>query len=99
MVTVYDQSYTVTMREISASEFKAKCLALLDDVDAEGIVITKRGKPVAKLVPIKPKTSGHLIGALKGRIRVDPDDNLFSTGIRWEAEDGLVDGKPYPPDA
>jgi prevent-host-death family protein len=87
------------MKEITASEFKAKCLALLDNVDPEGIVITKRGKPVAKLVPVKPRTSGHLIGAMKGELIVDPNDDLFSTGIRWEAEDGLVDGKPYPPDA
>jgi len=80
----------MTMKEISASEFKAKCLALLDDVGDEGIVITKRGKPVAKLVPIKPPTSAHLIGALKGELRVDPDDDLFSTGIRWNAEDGIL---------
>jgi prevent-host-death family protein len=84
------------MKEMSASEFKAKCLALLDTVDAEGILITKRGKPVAKLVPVRPMTSGHLIGSLKGKLIVDPDDNLFSTGIRWEAEDGLIDGKPAP---
>jgi prevent-host-death family protein len=82
------------MKEIAASEFKAKCLSILDDVDPEGIIITKRGKPVAKLVPVKPRTSGHLIGILKGRVMVDPDDDLFSTGIRWQAEDGLIDGKP-----
>jgi prevent-host-death family protein len=82
------------MKEISASEFKAKCLAILDDVDNDGIVITKRGKPVAKLVPVRPRTSAHLIGSLKGQLIVDPNDDLFSTGIRWEAEDGLIDGKP-----
>lgn len=82
------------MREIGAAEFKAKCLAILDDVDPEGIVITKRGKPVARLVPIAQKSSGHLIGSLKGKLIVDPDDDLFSTGIRWDAEDGLIDGKP-----
>jgi len=39
---------------ISASEFKAKCLALLDDVDQTGceLVISKHGRPVAKLVPV-----------------------------------------------
>lgn len=78
------------MKEMSASEFKARCLALLDSVDAEGIVITKRGKPVAKLVPVRPTTSGHLIGILKGRVRVDPNDDLLSTGIRWNAEDGIL---------
>ena len=90
LVNISDQSYNVTMKEITASEFKAKCLALLDSVDAEGIIITKRGKPVARLVPVEPRTSAHLIGALKGQLRVDPNDNLFSTGIRWNAEDGIL---------
>jgi prevent-host-death family protein len=82
------------MKEIPASEFKAKCLAILENIDPEGVVITKRGKPVAKLVPLRPATSGHLIGSMKGEWIVDPEDDLFSTGIRWEAEDGLIDGKP-----
>ena len=82
------------MREIAASEFKAKCLAILDNVDADGIVITKHGKPVARLVPIRPATSGHLIGALEGKVIVDPNDDLLSTGIRWQAEDGIIDGIP-----
>lgn len=46
----------MVMREISAAKFKAQCLALLDDV-AEGggeIVVTKRGKPVARVVPLEP---------------------------------------------
>ena len=43
----------MTMKEIGAAEFKAQCLALLDEVDPEGIIITKRGKPVAKLVPMR----------------------------------------------
>lgn len=80
------------MREMKASEFKANCLEVLDNVDAEGIIITKRGKPVAKLMPVNPPTSAHLIGILKGkgRVRVDPDDDLHSTGIRWHAEDGEI---------
>jgi len=42
-------------REIGAGEFKARCLALLDEVAETGeeIVVTKRGKPVAKLTPIE----------------------------------------------
>lgn len=41
-------------REVSASEFKAKCLALLDEVAEthETIVVTKRGRPVARVVPV-----------------------------------------------
>lgn len=79
------------MREISASEFKAKCLAILDDVDAEGIVITKRGKAVARLLPARPPTSAHLIGLLADNVRIDPDDDLFSTHVQWSAEDAAED--------
>ena len=57
-------------REIAAGEFKAKCLALLDEVSKrrEEIVITKRGTPVARLVPINdtpPKIFGRLAGTGK----------------------------------
>lgn len=52
----------MTMREIPAGKFKEQCLALLDQVDPDGIVITKRGKPVAKLIPIETD-SASLIGS------------------------------------
>ncbi len=71
------------MNRISASKFKEQCLALLDRVDDEGIVITKHGKPVAKLVRIE-SSSSNLIGALKGKIKIK--GNLFSTGQRWNAQ-------------
>mgnify|MGYP000371503078 CR=1 FL=1 len=41
------------MRQIAAAKFKEQCLALLEDVDPEGIVITKHGKPYAALVPLE----------------------------------------------
>ncbi|MFA5786127.1 MAG: type II toxin-antitoxin system prevent-host-death family antitoxin [Actinomycetota bacterium] len=65
---------------MGAAKFKEQCLAILDEVDEEGIVITKRGKPVAKLIPIRAE-SAELIGALKGKLRVKGD--ILSTGIRW----------------
>ena len=51
-------------RTISASRFKAQCLALLDEVaeSGESIVITKRGKPVARVAPLEPPKS--LIGSV-----------------------------------
>ena len=51
-------------RSISAAEFKAKCLALLDDVAAkkETLIVTKRGKPVARVVPAEEPRS--LIGSV-----------------------------------
>ena len=44
----------MVMKQLSASKFKEQCLALLDSVGPEGIVVTKRGKPVAKLIPYGP---------------------------------------------
>jgi prevent-host-death family protein len=71
------------MGSISASKFKEQCLSLLDRVDDQGIVITKHGKPVAKLVRFESSFS-HLIGALKGKLKIKGD--IFSTGERWNAE-------------
>lgn len=71
------------MSTVSASKFKEQCLALLDQVDDNGIVITKHGKPVAKLIRIE-SSSASLIGALKGKLKIKGD--IFSTGTRWNAE-------------
>jgi prevent-host-death family protein len=71
------------MKQIPAAKFKEHCLSLIDRVDEEGIIITKRGKPVAKLIPIRTE-SAELIGKLKGRVKVK--GNIFSTGLKWRAE-------------
>jgi prevent-host-death family protein len=79
----YDLSYDVAMKSVPAAQFKARCLALLDRVGPEGIVITKHGRPVAKLLPIGADSSA-LIGSLRGKIRVK--GNVLSTGLRWDAQ-------------
>jgi len=56
---------------------------LLDRVDPEGIVITKHGKPVAKLIPINTDTA-KLIGSFKGKIKIKGE--ILSTGLKWNAE-------------
>lgn len=73
----------MTMKQIPAAKFKESCLSLLDTVDGEGIVITKHGRPVAKLIPFASDSSG-LIGALAGKVRITGD--LLSTGDAWHAE-------------
>jgi prevent-host-death family protein len=78
-----DQKYNMVMKQLSASKFKEQCLALLDRVDPEGIVVTKRGKPVAKLIPFGT-ASADLIGSLKRKLRIKGE--ILSTGIRWDAE-------------
>ena len=63
-----------TPKTINASDFKARCLRVLDDVKATGteVVITKRGKPVARLGPIGP-ARGSLRGAWKGMVKIRGD--------------------------
>lgn len=71
------------MKEISAAKFKEQCLALLESVGPDGLVITKRGRPVAKLIPLGTE-SASLIGALRGRVKIKGD--VSSTGLAWDAE-------------
>ncbi|MEO8315199.1 MAG: type II toxin-antitoxin system Phd/YefM family antitoxin [Pseudomonadota bacterium] len=71
------------MKEIPAAKFKEQCLALLDRVGPEGLVITKRGRPVARLLPIEDH-SAALIGALRERVTINGD--ILSTGVKWNAE-------------
>ncbi|MBI1787704.1 MAG: type II toxin-antitoxin system prevent-host-death family antitoxin [Acidobacteria bacterium] len=68
---------------MSVSRFKEQCLSLVDTLDPEGLVITKRGKPVAKVFPINSECSS-LIGSLKGTLRIHRA--LGSTGLKWDAE-------------
>lgn len=78
---------TMVTKTISAGNFKAQCLALMDQVEAQRseIVITKRGKPVAKLVPIE-SAPRSIFGCMAGTAQIlgdlvepvmDPND--------WEA--------------
>lgn len=83
MDTLNDWCYCMTMRQIAAAKFKEQCLSLLEDVDPDGIVITKRGKPIAKLIPLGTD-SASLIGSLRGKLTIKGD--IVSTGIKWNAE-------------
>jgi prevent-host-death family protein len=72
------------MKKVAAAKFKAQCLSLLDHLGEEGIVVTKHGRPVARILPMETASS-ELIGSLRGKIRVNGD--LMSTGVRWSADD------------
>ncbi len=67
------------MRKIGAGEFKTHCLAIMDQVEAkrEAVVITKRGKPVVKLVPVDlPEGTDPIFGFLRDKVVFlgDPDE-------------------------
>jgi prevent-host-death family protein len=71
--------------EIPAGEFKAKCLKLMDQVakTREPIIITKRGKPVAKLVPVEEEARKPLFGYMAGTIRFVGDIES-PLDVEWE---------------
>lgn len=71
------------MRQINASTFKQHCLSLLDNLNPEGILVTKHGRPVARLIPAVSGCA-ELIGSMKGKIRIR--GKILTTGIRWDAE-------------
>lgn len=68
-------------RVVSATEFKAKCLAFLDDIEQRGepITITRRGAPVAVLGPTKKKAWKSPMGGWTGRARIVGD--IVNTGM------------------
>jgi prevent-host-death family protein len=63
------------MVKMAAGEFKAKCLKVMEHVrnEREEIIITKHGKPVAKLIPIEEKKTKSVFGYLKGTVKVSGD--------------------------
>jgi antitoxin (DNA-binding transcriptional repressor) of toxin-antitoxin stability system len=67
----------------NASEFRRECLTLLDQLPPDGILITRRGKPVAHLTPVR-QNDADLIGKLAGKLEIRGD--ILSTGTSWDAE-------------
>ena len=72
---------------IAAGKFKATCLGLLDEVQRERkeIVITKRGKPVARIVPVEAEKIPNLFGRMKGSVEI-LGDIVSPIGEIWDAE-------------
>ena len=71
------------MKTIKISDFKQHCLSLLKRLGPEGLVITKHGKPLAKVLPFE-RGCANLIGTLKGKIKVK--GNIMTTGAKWNAQ-------------
>ncbi len=83
------------MKQMPAGEFKAQCLAVMDQVSESGepVLITKHGKPVAKLVPAE-KQADDLFGYMAGKVKIVGDIVGPVTPLRdweskdWESKDG-----------
>jgi prevent-host-death family protein len=74
-------------QQIAAGEFKAKCLHLLDEVQQtrKEIVITKRGRAAARLLPVEEEVPS-IFGRMKGTITI-LGDIVGPTGEKWEADE------------
>ncbi len=62
------------MKQMRASAFKARCLAVMNDIQATGepVIVTKRGKPVVKIVPITPEKD-DIFGFMAGKAKIIGD--------------------------
>ena len=67
---------------VPAGEFKAKCLAIFDEVETKrhSFIITKRGRPVARVVPLSNTSPGSLVGSL-----LHEEDALAPVDADWDA--------------
>ena len=73
------------MKIIKASEFKATCLKIMDDVAESGepILVTKNGKPVGKFVPYREKTT-TLIGSAREQVKIKGE--ILNSDEHWDAD-------------
>ena len=62
------------MKQMPASAFKARCLSVMNDIQATGepVIVTKRGKPVVKVIPAEPEEGGFL-GFMAGEFEIVGD--------------------------
>jgi prevent-host-death family protein len=67
------------MKKMAAGEFKVHCLKVMDEVQSkrQSVLITKRGKPVAKLVPVE-KEKDDIFGFLKGKGKIEINGDIVS---------------------
>ena len=89
---------------IGATEFKAKCLALLDEVEDQGttITVTKRGRPVATIAPAKKKAWRSPKGILAGKVKITGDmrekqyyrHSMYPGGLKSISQEKLIATRP-----
>ena len=74
----------VKAKTITATQFRAGLFRILDELEPEGIIVLKRGLPVAKVVPLFRRRNQKFIGLMKGKIVINGD--IFSAGAKWNAQ-------------
>ena len=81
-VKMYNNLHAEGVKTLNVSDFREPRLQLLDGLPTDGILITKRGRPVAKITPV-PSSCSDLISTMQD-LASDPQDKLFSTGVIWD---------------
>ena len=71
------------MNTIEAETFQEQCMALLDGLAADGLIITKDGKPIARVLPYD-QYEADLIGSLRHKVKIRGD--ILATGLHWDAD-------------
>ena len=71
------------MKRLDVREFRRECVTILDRLPTEGVLITSRGRAVARIMPV-PRNNAELIGALAGKFEIRGD--IYSTGEQWNAD-------------
>lgn len=91
-MTVMCYCEPMKQRTVSVTEFKAKCLSLLDDIGERGgtLTITKRGRPLATVGPARRTAWKSPLGILEGIVSIDDDLLLQDHADLWEC----VSGRP-----
>jgi antitoxin (DNA-binding transcriptional repressor) of toxin-antitoxin stability system len=69
-------------RTLDVRAFAQRCRELMDTLDPEGVVVTRRGRPIARLIPIR-EGCADLIGSMRGRIRMAR--SIQATRLVWKA--------------
>ena len=79
-------------RHVAAAELKANCLRLMDEVAQQRrpIIITKRGRPVAKLVPVEEQEPKDLFGYMAGTAKICGDIISPIEDAGWTGDEGNV---------
>jgi prevent-host-death family protein len=79
------ESKSTPMKTMAAGQFKVHCLKVMDEVQSkrQSVLITKRGKPVAKLVPVEQQKD-DIFGFLKGKGRIEIKGDIVSPAFSPE---------------
>jgi len=82
--SVKNTDKSIADNTIDLADFKARCLEILERLVTPGLILTKDGRPIAKIIPLPAVNNEALIGSMKDEIAIHGD--IFSTDLQWNAQ-------------